>query len=48
METRGGADLTLWMPKGVPGAAKLSVEHAAHIAILQLGGSGQWTREVRL
>jgi hypothetical protein len=28
------------MPKGAPGAAKLSVEHAAHLAILQLGGSG--------
>jgi hypothetical protein len=35
-----GPDLSLWMPKGAPGAAKLSVEHAAHLAILQLGGSG--------
>jgi hypothetical protein len=34
----GGAGPIL--PKGAPGAAKLSVEYAAHIAILQLGGSG--------
>src|SRR5271156_4509568 len=40
LQWRGGADLSPSMLKSARGAAKLSVGNPAHIAILELGGSG--------